>query len=73
MIPLRIVFCAGTNTDADADANPANVADSVADTFADAAADTVEAAEPVCAEGFMQPEFVTFAPFLSKFGHPLAE
>lgn len=56
MIPLRVVPCVGTNTDADADAdaNPANVADSVADTFADTAADTVEAAELVCAEGFMQ-------------------
>ena len=50
MIPLRVVPCVGTNTDADADANPANVADSVADT----SADTVEAAEFVPVEGFMQ-------------------
>ena len=60
MIPLRVVSCVGTNTDADADAdaNPANVADAVADavadTFADTSADTVEAAEFVLVEGIMR-------------------
>ncbi len=44
MIPLRVVPCVGTNTDADAD--PANVADT--------AADTVEAAEFVLVEGIMR-------------------
>ena len=48
MIPLRVVPCVGTNTDADAD--PANVADTAADT----AADTVEAAEFVLVEGIMR-------------------
>ncbi len=46
MIPLRVVSCAGTNTDADANADPANVADT--------AADAVEAAKFVPVEGFMQ-------------------
>ena len=56
MIPLRVVSCAGTNTDtdadadADADADPANVADTAADTVAD----TVGAAEFILVEGFMQ-------------------
>ena len=44
MIPLRVVPCVGTNTDANAD--PANVADT--------AADTVEAAEFVLVEGIMR-------------------
>ena len=54
MIPLRVVSCAGTNTDADANADPANVADTVADTAADTVADTVGAAEFILVEGFMQ-------------------